>query len=289
MQWRLRPCENDASEARFADAAPTAMAARARTWRGSPKISQCDNTVAEGIMAGFHSIPALACAIVLLALPLALGGCVGVAVVGGLGAAAGGGYAAAQERGIPGAADDFAIKTAIEQGLMKAELQLRGNSIATTVYDGRVLLTGRVASPELKVAAEQIASKTNGVRALYDEIEVAPAQGVWDAASDDWITTSVRSQLVLDPGVRSVNYTIDTANGSVYLIGSARSQGELDRATQIARYVPGVRRVVSYVEIRAGSPVAAMPPPSTYSGPATGPGPAGPGAAPQAPVEVQKL
>ena len=94
-----------------------------------------------------------------------------------------------------------------------------------------------------------------------------------DTASDDWITTSVRSQLVLDPNVRSVNYTIDTANGSVYLIGSARSQGELDRATQIARYVPGVRRVVSYVEIRAGSPVAAMPPASAYSGP--GPGPVG--------------
>jgi osmotically-inducible protein OsmY len=264
-----------------------AIAALARTWRGSPNISQCGDTVAGGIMARLHFVSTLACAIALpLVLSLALSGCVGVAVVGGLGAAAGGGYAASQERGIPGAADDFAIKTAVEQGLMKAELQLRGNSIATTVYDGRVLLTGRVASPELKGAAEQIASRTNGVRALYDEIEVAPAQGVWDAASDDWITTSVRSQLVFDPGVRSVNYTIDTANGSVYLIGSARSQGELDRATQIARYVPGVRRVVSYVEIRAGSPVAAMPPPSAYPGP--GPGPVGPGA-PQAPVEVQKL
>ena len=102
-------------------------------------------------MARFHSIPALACAIALpLALPLALGGCVGVAVVGGLGAAAGGGYAAAQERGVTGAVDDFAIKTDVDQGLMKAELQLHGNSITTTVYDGRVLLTGRVASPELK-------------------------------------------------------------------------------------------------------------------------------------------
>ena len=44
-------------------------------------------------------------------------------------------------------------------------------------------------------------------------------------------------------------------------MGSARSQGELDRATQLARYVPGVQRVVSYVELRYGAPVAAMPPP----------------------------
>lgn len=242
------------------------------------------------VMARLHCIPAQACAIaLLLALPLALGGCVGVAVVGGLGAAAGGGYAAAQERGVSGAADDFAIKTAVEQGLMKAELQLHGSSIGTTVYDGRVLLTGRVPSPELKTTAEQIARSTNGVHALYDEIEVSPPLGVWDDASDDWITARVRSEMVLDPGVQSVNYTIDTANGSVYLIGSARSQGELDRATQIARYVPGVRRVVSYVELRAGSPVASMPPPSQYSGAGSaGPGP-GPGPGPQAPVEVQKL
>jgi len=239
-------------------------------------------------MARLHSFPALACAITLaLALPSALGGCVGVAVVGGLGAAAGGGYAASQERGVSGAADDFAVKTAIDQGLMKAELQLHGNSISTTVYDGRVLMTGRVGNPGLKATAEQIASKTNGVRALFDEIEIAPPASVSDVASDDWISTSVRSQLIFDPNVRSVNYTVDTSNGSVYLIGSARSQGELDRATQIARYVPGVKRVVSYVEIRAGSPVAAMTPPSAYSGPS--PGPVGPGPAPQAPVEVQKL
>ena len=74
--------------------------------------------------------------------------------------------------------------------------------------------------------------------------------------------------MVLDADVRSVNYTIETDRQSVYLIGSARSQAELDRATQIARYVPGVQRVVSYVEIRSGAPVGTTPPgPSQASAP----------------------
>ena len=60
---------------------------------------------------------------------------------------------------------------------------------------------------------------------------------------------------MLDPDIRSGNYTIDTQKGSVYLIGSARSQAELERATRIAQYIPGVKRVVSYVELRAGAPV----------------------------------
>jgi hypothetical protein len=91
--------------------------------------------------------------------------------------------------------------------------------------------------------------------------------------------------MVADPAIRSVNYTIDTENGSVFLIGSARSQAELDRTTRIARYVPGVKRVVSYVELRSGAPVAAGPiPPAAAAAP-----PSQPSAAPRTPVEVQKL
>jgi osmotically-inducible protein OsmY len=232
-------------------------------------------------MARLRTILTLGC---VTALPLALGGCVGALVVGGLGAAAGGGYAAGQERGVTGSVDDFSVKTDIEKGLMQGELQLQG-AITTTVYDGRVLLTGHVPSQDIKIAAGQVAGKTHDVRAVYNEIEVAPTTGVFDGANDAWISAQLRSQLVLESDVRSVNYTIDTTNGSVYLIGSARSQAELDRATQIARYVPGVRRVVSYVEIRGGSPVAAVPAPSSTAGP----GPGRPSAAPRAPIEVQKL
>jgi hypothetical protein len=94
--------------------------------------------------------------------------------------------------------------------------------------------------------------------------------------------------MMLDPEVRSTNYTIDTSNGSVYLIGSARTQAELELATRIARYIPGVKRVVSYVELRSGGPIAERPP---VAPPASGGSrPDMPAAAPRpAPIEVQKL
>jgi osmotically-inducible protein OsmY len=130
----------------------------------------------------------------------------------------------------------------------------------------------------MKMTAAQAAGRTPNVRGVYDELEVASPEGMWDDARDAWITARLRSELMLDTDVKSVNYSIDTANGSVYLIGSARSQSELDRATRIARYVPGVRRVVSYVEVRTAAPIAAGPPPAMR-----------PGAAPRSPIEVQKL
>jgi len=222
-----------------------------------------------------------------LALAPCLGGCA-AAIVGGMAAAGGVGYEASQERGINGTYDDMSVQTHITEALTN-----QYGPITPTVYQGRVLLTGSSPTPEAKAQAEQVASRIPGVTALYNEVEVAPPEDTWQNAKDSWITARVRSDLMVDPDVRSGNYTIETDRQSVFLIGSARSQAELERATQLARYVPGVQRVVSYVQIRAG--VANGPPqpgPSQADMPPTTPNAGmGPSARPSynAPIQVQKL
>lgn len=233
-------------------------------------------------MARLLSIVTLAA---VLGLPLALGGCVGAAVVGGMAAAAGGGYVVGQERGADGLASDFAITTDIRQALARTDPKLDA-AVTVTVYDGRVLLTGQVPAPEMKIVAARLARENPHARAVYDEIEVTGNDTFWDDAKDTWISTQVRSGMVLDPDIRGVNYMIETENGSVYLIGMARTPRELERVTDIARRVRGVKRVVSYVEVRPGAargPVASGPPPLMPP-----PGPAAP-AAPRTPIEMEKL
>jgi len=224
--------------------------------------------------------------VITLALPVALCGCP-VAIVGGLAAAGGAGYAANQERGATGALDDMTIKNNIQNAWLQVN-PLMQRDFTVTVYEGRTLLTGMTPSPELKAQAAQVANQIPGVRAVYNEIEVAPGEGAWASVKDTWISSQIRSNLVFASQVRSVNYTVDTVNGSVYLIGSARTQAELDRVTEAARNVPNVKRVVSYVEIRPGVPVAAQPgaplPPASAQMPD-----APPPAAPSTGVEVQKL
>jgi osmotically-inducible protein OsmY len=222
--------------------------------------------------------------VLILVLPVALGGCP-AAIVGGLAAAGGAGYASNQERGAGGSVDDFAIKTNIQSAWMQAN-PLFQTDLNISVYEGRTLLTGKAPSPEFKAQAKDIASRVPGVRAVYDEIEVAPPESTWDSAKDSWISTRVRTELTFNSNIRSVNYTVETVNKSVYLIGSARSQEELDIATTVARTTPDVKRVVSYVDIRPGVPVAARPaaPP-----PSSAPGPGAPAAAPATPIEVDKL
>jgi osmotically-inducible protein OsmY len=211
-----------------------------------------------------------------------------MAIVGGLAAAGGAGYAANQERGVGGVAGDFTIKTNIQNAWLQAKPAIAGN-LDVTVYQGRVLLTGHAPTPATKAEAQRLASGVQGVRTVYNEIEVAPPETVWSSAKDAWITSQVRSDLIFNSHIRSDNYTVETVDRSVYLIGSARSQAELDAATTMARYVPGVRRVVSYVEIRPGAPTSAAPA-ASLAPPAPGEPSAGaPAAAPTTPVEVQRL
>ena len=229
---------------------------------------------------------AVLCAV---ALAPALSGCVGVAVVGGMAAAGGAGYEVGQERGINGTYSDFTTKTAILGSLHNDYGEINVN-----VYQGRVLLTGTTPTPGQKAQAEQAARGTPGVGAVYNEIEVGAAPQPWETAQDGWISTRVRSELMLDPDVRSPNYTIETDRQAVYLLGSARSQSELDRATQLARFVPGVQRVVSYVDIRTGLANGAPPPgPSQASAPPPTGGTSGyyttPSSPSNAPIQVQKL
>jgi osmotically-inducible protein OsmY len=220
--------------------------------------------------------------LVAVVLPLALGGC-GITFVGG--GVTGSGYAGGQERGVRGVIGDLNIKTRLNDAVAQANPPLRAE-LGVDVFQGRVLLTGRAQSPQDKQRARQIAAAIPGVRQVYDEIEVGLPPTAGALAQDAWISTQLRTELVREPDVRAINYLVATSDGSVYLIGAAKSQAELDRATQIARYVPDVKRVVSYVEIRPGAPMAGqpMPPP-----PASVAAPGAPSAVPTTPVEVQKL
>jgi len=217
-----------------------------------------------------------------IAVPLGLSGCA-VAVVGGMAAAGGVGYEATQERGLQGGVQDIALKADIETALLQANSALP-IPVSVTVSDGRVLLTGRVPTPDMKAQAARVASQRRGVRAVYDEIEASPPTSTMASAEDAVITARLRSELILDPDIRSANFTIDTSDHSVYLIGQARSRAEIERATQIARYIPGVRRVVSYMDIRSAVPVAAQTAPSSVG---VGAPPASP--APNAPIQREKL
>lgn len=71
--------------------------------------------------------------------------------------------------------------------------------------------------------------------------------GLSNLARDTWISTKLKSTLLFDQDVSSIDYSIETVNQVIYLMGVAQSQVELDRVIGHAKNISYVRRVVSYV------------------------------------------
>lgn len=192
-------------------------------------------------------------ALALLVAAVSAGGCVPV-VVGG---AVVGATVVAQERSVATAIDDSIIQGDIGNRLLEFDLKVFG-AVDIEVVEGKVLLTGIVAEPQNRVDAARIAWQPDGVAEVINEIEVADDSTLSDAARDAWITTKLRARIIGDGEIYSVNYTIDTVNGAVYLMGIAQDQAELDRVVAHARDVGYVRRVVPYVRVM-DAPAPAQP------------------------------
>lgn len=195
--------------------------------------------------------------LVLLASPLFLPSCVPV-IAAGAGTAIG--VSAVQEGGLSQTAKDAAIQTQINDLWFKYNFEMF-RKLDMTVDQGRVLLTGVVQDPKFRVEAVRLAWQPAGVVQVINEIKVADSDGIVGYAKDAWISTRLRTALVLDGDVESLNYSIDTVQGAVYLMGYAQDQQELDKVIQHARTIENVRSVVSYVKMVGSSPIAKGTPP----------------------------
>jgi osmotically-inducible protein OsmY len=193
-------------------------------------------------------------------LPLSLSGCLAGILVG---AGAGVGVAASEERGLGGAASDSRIEADINDKWIHTSMEIE-NDVSLTIHEGRVLLTGTVPTPDLRVQAVRLVWEVAGVREVNDEIKVgADDAGFGSYARDVAISTELRTKLLFDSKIQSINYSVETVSGTVYLMGVAQSQDELDRVTSYARNISHVDRVVSYVRLKQDRvpPIPDRPPP----------------------------
>lgn len=70
-------------------------------------------------------------------------------------------------------------------------------------------------------------------------------------ASDSWITTKVKSELVADKQVSGTAIHVKTVDGVVTLSGTAKSQAEADRAVEDARKIKGVKSVENHIDVNS--------------------------------------
>lgn len=165
-----------------------------------------------------------------------------------VGAGASIGVAAMEERPLKVHVKDTALATEIRYNLVEAsETFITG--VGIEVYEGKALITGVVKDEAMRAQALKLVWKVEGLKDVYNELQVGD-NGITNFAKDSWVTTQLQSKITFDQDVLAINYSIETVNGTVYLIGIAQSKREIDKVIAHARSLGYVKRVISHVRIK---------------------------------------
>ncbi len=203
------------------------------------------------------------------ALLAVLAACAGASgcVTAAIGAGASVGLYALQDRTIGQGIDDAAASQQVKTRLLAAD-STGFSEVDVEVANGSLLLSGNAPSAEHRTTAEMIARNVTSVHSVYNEIVVGQPSGFVRSAQDELITAQIRTRLTASRAVRGINVNIETFQGNVYLMGTARNERELQRAAEIASTTSGVRRVVSFMQVVAPhhQAMASGPPAPEYRG-----------------------
>lgn len=186
--------------------------------------------------------------IMLFALACLLQGCIFV-----VGAAAGAAAIAMvyDHRPLEATIEDTKIANTIVDHIRVVPGLRNESHIDVTVFNRIVLLTGETPDQSWRQQAESIAKSDPRVTRVYNQITIEGPTSSLTRASDSWITTKIKSQMLAmeDLKTNSSSIKVVTENGVVYLMGMVTHQ-QADTAVDIARQVSGVQKVIKIFQYK---------------------------------------
>ena len=146
-------------------------------------------------------------------------------------------------------APDVWITTKVKMALLMAE-DVSATAVRVDTTDGKVTLHGTVSSADEKARAERAARGVEGVDEVRNLLQVVEKSRQESAAvADEALSAEVEKRLDADPALRDSKIGVKSANrGVVLLDGDARTLSAHLHALEVARAVPGVKRVASEIK-----------------------------------------
>ena len=139
----------------------------------------------------------------------------------------------------------------------KAEMNIRfsiyrnktisDTNVSVTIWNAVVLLTGEVPDQQAIDRILDIAKSHHYTRQVVNRIELAGRTNMASRINDSWLTSRVKTALVVSGTVDPTRFKVVTERANVYLMGLVTS-AEATEAVMIVRSVPGVVRVIKVFE-----------------------------------------
>jgi len=171
-------------------------------------------------------------------------GCTAAVLAG----AAGGGYAVGtDERNTGRMVDDSTITSRINTAMVKDSV-VKARQIDVDTVNGNVTLTGVVETPQESRRAVEIADSVAGVKSVRNNLQIGKKN--WgDTLNDKWVGSKIKSRLIAEPEIRSLNIDVDVEKGVVTLTGIVGDSHQKKRAIEIARTTEGAVKVVDNLTV----------------------------------------
>ena len=116
--------------------------------------------------------------------------------------------------------------------------------IQVEVLDGHIFITGKVDEPEEKIKITKLAWETKGVRSVKNAIQIKGNSNFKSTAKDIFITSQLRTALIINKKTKSNNYTLETINKKIYIFGIAMTDDEKKEAINEANKIYDVEDVI---------------------------------------------
>lgn len=130
---------------------------------------------------------------------------------------------------------------------LRGDGRIRETDVGVLVHDHVVTLTGNVPTFSMKVAAQEVAHRVEGVLDVVNDVEVRLA-GV-GAPDDTAIAHAVREALAAEPRIPEANIHTTTCHGIVTLEGHVETPAQRDEASNALRRLRGVVGIINRLDI----------------------------------------
>lgn len=148
--------------------------------------------------------------------------------------------------GVGAAIADTAITAKVKSKVM-GEDSLKQSEIHVKTTNGVVTLDGSVSSSNAKDLAETLSKSIEGVKSVDNQLKVPGANKTVaktkQTASDSWITTKVKSELLADSVSKGLDIKVETTHGVVVLTGILATEDAIKHVKDVAAKVEGVKSV----------------------------------------------
>ncbi len=120
-------------------------------------------------------------------------------------------------------------------------------TVSTQVLDGRIFITGKVDNPEEKLKITKLAWETKGARSVKNDLKFKEKFNFKQSIKDVLITSQLRTALIFNKKIKSVNYNIDTYKKKIYIYGISETKDEREEVIKEAKGVLDVEDVIASI------------------------------------------